>query len=241
MRVKGTALAFCVLFGAVGAASAAGATQPQQDRASQAAAPAREVAAHDGSRETGQPARSAATSRRRSSARAGGGISCVPYARQVTGMAISGDGWQWWRNASGLYARGQQPEPGAILAFRSSGRMSRGHVAVVRRVLGPRHLLIDHANWAGPGIRRGSVMHNVSVVDVSENNDWTAVRVQSGHNSSVFGRVYPTYGFIYNRPEDGGTAFASRQRRPLQLEQIAEVPAQDGAQAPEPQGRVGGR
>lgn len=243
MRVKGTALAFCVLFGAAGAAHAAGATQPRQDQAKQAGTPAREVVAHNGAEGTGQPGRSAATSRRRNHVRTSGGISCVPYARQVTGMAVTGDGWKWWQNSAGLYARGQQPEPGSVLTFRSVPGMPHGHVAVVNRVLGPRHLLIDHANWGGPGIRRGSVMHDVSVIDVSEENDWTAVRVQSGYNSSAFGRVYATYGFIYNRPEeDGATAFASRtQHRSAQLEQIAEMPAQGRAHTVQPQDRAAWR
>jgi surface antigen len=137
-------------------------------------------------------------------------ISCVPYARDVTGMQISGNGWQWWDNAAGSYARGHRPEPGAVLAFRSTGFMRYGHVAVVSQVLGPRHVLVNHANWAGPGIRRGSVMEGVHVIDVSEANDWTDVRVQVGWNRDSFGRAYPTYGFIYNRPDNmrwaqGGT------------------------------------
>ncbi|MFC7539462.1 CHAP domain-containing protein [Siccirubricoccus deserti] len=57
---------------------------------------------------------------------------------------------QWWHNAAGLYARSQRPEPGAVMAFRSSGGMSRGHVAVVRQILGPRELLIDHADGPAP-------------------------------------------------------------------------------------------
>ena len=40
------------------------------------------------------------------------------------------------------------------------------------------------------------------VVDVSEANDWTAVRVGLGE-SGKFGSVYPTYGFIYDRPDNG--------------------------------------
>jgi len=158
---------------------------------------------------------------------AAGGISCVPYARSVTGMEIRGNGGDWWSNAAGSYDRGQRPEPGSVMAFRATGGMSRGHVAVVSRVLSPRELLIDHANWGGPGIHKGSVMHNVSVVDVSDNNDWTAVRVQVGYDSNSFGRVYPTYGFIYNRPDgDTGTAYAAApMRRSLQMEQVAELPA----------------
>ncbi|WP_237216096.1 CHAP domain-containing protein [Falsiroseomonas oryziterrae] len=128
------------------------------------------------------------------------GLSCVPFARMATGMNISGDARQWWHNAAGTYARGQHPERGAILSFPASGGMSRGHVAVVSRVVNARTIEIDHSNWAGPGIRRGTVMRGVRVVDVSDRNDWTAVRVQVGHDSDTFGRTYPTHGFIYNRP-----------------------------------------
>ena len=137
------------------------------------------------------------------------GISCVPYARQATGMQISGNGRDWWHNAAGRYARSSQPEPGAILSFPSSGGMRSGHVAVVSRVINARLIEIDHANWGGPGIRRGSVMHGVDVMDVSERNDWTQVRVQVGWTNDNFGRAYPTHGFILNRPEDGSSHYAS--------------------------------
>jgi len=138
----------------------------------------------------------------------GGGISCVPYARSVTGMEISGNGRDWWHNAAGRYARSSRPEPGAILSFPSSGGMRSGHVAVVSRVINARLIEIDHANWGGPGIRRGSVMHGVDVMDVSPGNDWTEVRVQVGHSNDQFGREYPTHGFILNRPDDGGASVA---------------------------------
>ena len=49
---------------------------------------------------------------------------------------------------------------------------------------------------------RGGVARNVPVVDVSEANDWTAVRVGLGY-SGKFGSVYPTHGFIYDRPDTG--------------------------------------
>jgi surface antigen len=140
------------------------------------------------------------------------GLSCVPFARMATGMEISGDARHWWNNAGGRYARGQAPERGSVLAFTSSGGMSRGHVAVVSRVAGPRTIHIDHSNWGGPGIRRGSVMRGVVVQDVSDRNDWTAVRVQVGHDSSSFGRTYPTHGFIYNRPAGTRMMTAEAQR-----------------------------
>ncbi|MBL6077565.1 CHAP domain-containing protein [Belnapia sp. T18] len=171
-----------------------------------------------------------------------GGISCVPYARAVTGMQVSGNGGDWWSNAAGLYDRGQRPEPGSVMAFRATGGMSRGHVAVVRRVVAPREVRIDHANWGGPGIRRGTVMQDVSVIDVSDRNDWSEVRVQSGRDDSAFGRVYPTYGFIYNRPDDGantGTAYAGLQlRHSTRYEQVAETLEGYGARAYSQQGLV---
>lgn len=130
---------------------------------------------------------------------AGGGISCVPYARNVSGIQVAGNAWQWWDNADGVYARGRVPEAGSVLAFRSNGRMRLGHVAVVSRVINAREIEIDHANWGG---YHGGVARGIAVVDVSEANNWTAVRVGLAH-SGEFGSVYPTYGFIYDRPDTG--------------------------------------
>lgn len=152
------------------------------------------------------------------------GLTCVPFVRMVTGMTISGDGRQWWNNAAGRYARGRAPERGAVLAFPGSGSMWRGHVAVVSRVVDSRTILVDHANWGGPGIQPGTVMRNVRVVDVSDRNDWTAVRVQVAWDASTLGRTYPTYGFIYNRRE-GGPVLASAG----QVE-VAEAPSPHVAQ-----------
>ncbi len=149
-------------------------------------------------------------SRPRQSASSGfGGLTCVPYARSVTGMDISGNGRDWWHNAAGRYARGQRPQVGSVLAWPGSGGMGSGHVAVVSRVLNARLIEIDHANWGGPGIRRGTVMRNVQVMDVSDDNSWTRVRVQVGWSNANFGREYPTYGFIHNRPANTGLADAS--------------------------------
>ncbi len=150
------------------------------------------------------------------------GLSCVPFARMATGMAISGDARTWWHSAAGVYARGQVPERGAVLSFPASGGMSRGHVAVVSRVVDARTIEIDHANWAGPGIRSRSVMRGVRVIDVSDRNDWTAVRVQVGHSAEAFGRTYATHGFIYNRPA-GETAHL-RVAAAGAAEEVAEAP-----------------
>jgi surface antigen len=131
-------------------------------------------------------------------ARSWGGLQCVPFARNASGVELVGNAWTWWDEAAGIYERGSTPEPGSVLAFRSNGAMRLGHVAVVSRVVNTREIEIDHANWAS----RGAVSRNVSVVDVSPGNDWTAVRVGLGQ-SDDFGSIYPTYGFIYARPDDG--------------------------------------
>ena len=145
-----------------------------------------------------------------------GGLSCVPFARMESGIAVGGNAWQWWGNAAGTYARGATPEPGSVLAFRANGRMRLGHVAVVARVLNSREVLIDHANWPSGG-GRGGVSQSIPVVDVSDNNDWSAVRVSLG--SGDFGSVYPTYGFIYDRPDTG----IVEARRGSASEQVAEL------------------
>lgn len=228
--MAGKAFVLCALLASAAMSGRVGATEGQPDQPFARVIGSSDVA---GTTAAGNPPDGRLAQRPARS----GGISCVPYARMATGMAINGDGWQWWHNAAGRYSRGKRPEAGAVLTFRSSGNMSRGHVAVVDRVVGARHVLIDHANWAGPGIRRGTVMRDVSVVDVSPDNDWSAVRVQVGHDRGTFGRTYPTYGFIYNRP-DPDTAFAGLPaRRPATLEQMAEYPG--GARAAmRPQGRA---
>ena len=140
----------------------------------------------------------------------GGGIQCVTFARSDSGIELSGNASAWWDNAAGLYARGNRPEAGSVLNFRANGAMRMGHVAVVNQVVDGRTIEIDHANWGGPGAIRGGISRDISVVDVSPANDWSAVRVALGH-SGEYGSIYPTYGFIYNRP-DRGMMVASNDR-----------------------------
>lgn len=130
-------------------------------------------------------------------AKSGGGISCVPFARQASGIELKGNAANWWDEADGLYARGSQPESGSVLNFRANASMRLGHVAVVTSVISSREIEIDHANWTGPGAAAGGISRNISVIDVSPANDWTAVRVGLGHTGQ-YGSIYPTYGFIYD-------------------------------------------
>lgn len=150
-----------------------------------------------------------------------GGISCVPFARAASGIDLKGNAATWWDAASGVYQRGSAPEIGSVLNFRATGRMPLGHVAVITSVINAREVDIDHANWAGS---RGSIARSVAVMDVSTANDWSEVRVGLGHGE--FGSVYPTYGFIYDRP-DRGTMQAKATIHPkgAGFDEVAEAPA----------------
>ncbi|MGH7122170.1 MAG: CHAP domain-containing protein [Acetobacteraceae bacterium] len=132
-------------------------------------------------------------------------ISCVPYARERSGISLSGNAWQWWGNALGHYARGHSPAYGAVMVFRPISRMPLGHVAVVSRVVNAREVLVDQANW----VPAGQIRLGVAVVDVSPENDWSEVRVGTG--GGHFGSEYPLYGFIYRtEPGEVPTEFARR-------------------------------
>ncbi len=131
-----------------------------------------------------------------------GDLQCVPYARFMSGIGLRGDAWTWWDKAAGVYARGNHPEPGAVLSFPGIDRMPLGHVAVVTQVLSDRKILIDHANWPTAFVEHGAISHDVQVVDVSPANDWTSVRVQFGEGGPL-GSVYPANGFIYGWTEAG--------------------------------------
>lgn len=180
-----------------------------------------------------------------------GWMECVPYARQVSGIELTGDAYTWWNEAAGRYQRGRTPAPGSVLNFRNNGRMRLGHVAVVTEVVNRREILVTQANWGGPGFVRGGVSSGISVVDVSPNNDWTAVRMALGH-ASEYGSVYPTFGFIYGRsapttlmadagspapqilndrpPADLRTASERRHATPIfmQTVELASAPSFDG-------------
>lgn len=125
------------------------------------------------------------------------GLQCVPYARALTGVEIRGDAHTWWARAEGRYERGTRPRVGAVMAFTPHGNMRLGHVAAVRKIIDSRTLLISHANWSTIGGIRGHIEENVRVVDTSEANDWSQVRVWYTPNAALGGTDWPVRGFIY--------------------------------------------
>jgi hypothetical protein len=128
-------------------------------------------------------------------------LQCVAYARSQSGIAIWGDAGTWWDRAAGRYQRSRAPERGAVMVLRGG---SAGHVAVVRRVVDDRQIVVDHANW----LNRGEISLDSPVMDVSEDNDWSRVRVWYTPGRHYGGRVYPVQGFIL--PAEPGQNVASR-------------------------------
>lgn len=124
-------------------------------------------------------------------------LQCVPYARRVSGIRIFGDAHTWWGQAEGHYARGHQPKIGAVMAFQPYGNMRLGHVAAVSRVIDDRTVLLKHSNWSPIDGRRGQIEDNVRAVDVSEDNDWSRVRVWYAPIQALGGTAWPVRGFIY--------------------------------------------
>ena len=103
-------------------------------------------------------------------------ISCVPFAVAPSGIDLQGNAANWWYAAAGVYERGNRPEQGAVMDFRASGRMWWAMSGVIAPVVSSREVEIDHANWWGPNAGKGTASPTAILVDVSENNDWSAVR-----------------------------------------------------------------
>jgi hypothetical protein len=119
------------------------------------------------------------------------GLSCAPFARELSGIALYGDAAGWWGAAAGRYRRDDRPMVGGVLVFRRSGRLPEGHVSVVSRVVGARQILVMQANWVPEELDQDQL-----VVDVSPDNDWTAVRVWYPPVDQLGSSTYATYGFI---------------------------------------------
>lgn len=120
-------------------------------------------------------------------------LQCVPYARMVSGIGLRGNAHTWWRKAEGRFKRGHEPTPGAVLVVRANRKTPLGHVAVVTKIINDREILVDHANW----LNNERIHLATPVIDVSPNNDWSAIRVWYTPGSRYGAHVYPLAGFIY--------------------------------------------
>lgn len=123
-------------------------------------------------------------------------VSCVPYARDVSGLKISGDAYTWWDAAAPRYQRGNFPRPGSVLVLDRTSRMKSGHVATVVGVRDSRHITVNHSNWGNNSGRRRVIYHAMPVEDISLANDWTTVKFWN-YEVGAYGFPYKAKGFIY--------------------------------------------
>ena len=130
---------------------------------------------------------------------------CVPFARAASGIQIYGDAWTWWDKAAGHYQRGDTPRTGAVIVFARTARLPLGHVAVISRVVEDRVVMVTHANWSRQNGERGHAERDVTLTDVSPDNDWSEVKVWYRDMDGLGSTVYPTYGFVYGNAVDRQT------------------------------------
>jgi surface antigen len=124
-------------------------------------------------------------------------VQCAPYAREHSRIKIFGDAYTWWDKASGKYPRGAAPQAGTVMVLHDYAGPTNGHVAVVRNLISAREIRVDHANW----LNDGSIYVNDPVMDVSADNDWSAVRVYNLKTGGWGTKVYPVQGFIGSRTD----------------------------------------
>jgi surface antigen len=122
----------------------------------------------------------------------GSNTQCVPFARDESGIQIYGDANLWWQKAANIYERAYEPEEGAVMVMLGYKNPNRGHVAVVKRVISGREIVVDHANW----LNDGRIYLDQPVKDVSANNDWSAVKVWYAPGAQYGARTYQVQGFI---------------------------------------------
>jgi hypothetical protein len=134
-------------------------------------------------------------------------LQCVTYARARSGVDIHGDAWTWWDQADGRYAREATPEPGAVIVLTGYAGKNRAHLAVVRDVVSPRQIHVDHANW----LNDGRLYLDDPMVDVSPGNDWSEVRVYNLRDGGWGLRTYAVQGFIAPKPAARPALMATRQ------------------------------
>ena len=119
-------------------------------------------------------------------------LQCVPYARKLSNIQIRGNAWTWWEQAEGRYPRSSHPKAGAVMVLQRK-QNSLGHVAYVEEVIDNRTALVSHANW----LNKGRIHNLAPVIDVSEANDWSAVRFWNTEGGHFGGNTYYPYGFIH--------------------------------------------
>jgi hypothetical protein len=135
-------------------------------------------------------------------------ISCVPFAREHSGVNIHGDAYTWWDQADGRYPRSASPSKGAVMVLAGYAGSKRAHVAVVRRIVSSREIRVDHANW----LNNGAIYMDDPVADISPDNDWSQVLVWNVQTKAWGAHTYDVQGFI--APGESGRGLRVSQADP---------------------------
>ena len=144
-------------------------------------------------------------------------LQCVPYAREHSDIKIHGDAYTWWDQAAGRYPRGSAPEAGSVMVLHDYAGNNHGHVAVVKTIVSPREIRIDHANW----LNDGSIYVNDPVMDVSQDNDWSSVRIYNIKTGGWGSKIYPVQGFIGSH-NTSGSGLDEEDRAPAVPDLVAQ-------------------
>jgi hypothetical protein len=147
-------------------------------------------------------------------------LQCVPFARRESGVEIYGNANTWWRQAQERYETTEEPDEGAVMVLEGYATTSRGHVAVVKEIVSPRLVIVDHANW----LNRGEITRDVPIMDVSEAGDWSEVRVWHVPGRHWGGRTYNVQGFILNVLTEAAAQNAAAQAEQQQAALASETP-----------------
>ena len=100
--------------------------------------------------------------------------------------------------------------------------MELGHVAAVSRIIDSRTVLLRHANWSLINGARGQIENDVRAIDVSENNDWSKVRVWFAPIQGIGGTAWPVQGFIYNEKPGSKGLLLAKPTKDAKAEKTAE-------------------
>ena len=146
-------------------------------------------------------------------------LECAPFARALSGVRLWGPAADWWDLADGRYQRATQPEIGAVLVFRRSPRLREGHAAVVSQVISSREVLVTQANWV-----RHRVTADQPVIDVSEQGDWSAVRVWWPESGQMGTTAYAAHGFIRSGLAPSHQDIASATPRAIRIAMAGDLP-----------------
>lgn len=125
-------------------------------------------------------------------------IWCTDYVSEQLGIGHYGDAWEWWNNTwftDTGWTKSSTPVVGSIIVFDKWAKNQYGHVGIVRQIVSPSEILIDHSNWHWDG----NPQTGIGVKPA--NGSWSQVKVKFNPGDKNYGgSVYPVQGFLIQPP-----------------------------------------